>query len=182
MWKYPCFFFSNGYSLNNCKTRFTLQKLYADTDERIELWGGGGSDPSFLAPSPLLIHWTVLHHLYLFRCGLGSVVGIVIGYGLVGLGIESWWGRDFPRLSRPALGPTQPPLQWVPSLSRGVKGGRGMTLTPHLLLVPWSRKGRAIPLLPLWAVQPVQSLSACTRVHFTLPLPLFIPSAYLHLV
>ena len=25
----------------------------------------------------------------------------------------------------------------------------------------------AIPLLPLWAVWPVQSLSACTRVHFT---------------
>jgi len=48
-----------------------------------------------------------------------------------------------------------------------VKSGRGVTLTPHLLLVPWSRKGRAIPLLPLWAVRPVQSLSACTRVHFT---------------
>jgi hypothetical protein len=30
--------------------------------------------------------------------------------------------------------------------------------------LPYSR---AIPLLPLWAVQPVQSLSACTRVHFT---------------
>ena len=29
-------------------------------------------------------------------------------------------------------------------------------------------KGRAIPLLPLWAVRPVQSLSVCTRVHFTL--------------
>ena len=26
---------------------------------------------------------------------------------------------------------------------------------------------RAIPLLPLWAVRPVQNLSACTRVHFT---------------
>ena len=26
---------------------------------------------------------------------------------------------------------------------------------------------RAIPVLPLWAVRPVQSLSACTRVHFT---------------
>ena len=25
---------------------------------------------------------------------------------------------------------------------------------------------RAIPLLPLWAVRLVQSLSACTRVHF----------------
>jgi len=49
----------------------------------------------------------------------------------------------------------------------GVKRGRGVTLTPHLLLAPWSRKSRAIPLLPLWAVQPVQSLSACTRVHVT---------------
>ena len=47
-----------------------------------------------------------------------------------------------------------------------VKSGRGVTLTPHPLLVPWSRKSRAIPLLPLWAVQPVQSLSACTEVHF----------------
>ena len=43
----------------------------------------------------------------------------------------------------------------------------GVLLTPHPLLVPQSRKSRAIPLLPLWAVQPVQSLSACTRVHFT---------------
>jgi hypothetical protein len=50
----------------------------------------------------------------------------------------------------------------------GVKSGRGVTLTPHHLLVPWSRKSRAVPLLPLWAVRPVQSLSACTRVHFTL--------------
>jgi len=32
---------------------------------------------------------------------------------------------------------------------RTVKRGRGVTLTPHSLLVPWSRKGRAIPLLPL---------------------------------
>jgi len=38
---------------------------------------------------------------------------------------------------------------------------------PSPLLVLWSRKSRAIPLLPLWAVWPVQSLSACTTVHFT---------------
>ena len=48
------------------------------------------------------------------------------------------------------------------------KSGRGVTLTPHPLLVPWSRKGRAIPLFPLWTVRPVQSLSACTRMHFTI--------------
>ena len=52
----------------------------------------------------------------------------------------------------------------------GVKSGRGMTLTPHPLLVPWSWESRAIPLLPLWAVWPVQSLCACARVHFHKPL------------
>ena len=35
--------------------------------------------------------------------------GIATRYGLDGPGIESRWGRDFPHLSRPALGPTQPP-------------------------------------------------------------------------
>jgi hypothetical protein len=37
----------------------------------------------------------------------------------------------------------------------------------HPLLVLWSRKCRAIALLCLWAVRPVQSLSTRTRVHFT---------------
>jgi len=105
-------------------------------------------------------------------------------------------------LTRPILGPTQPPVKWIPGLSRGVKSGRGVTLTPHppystvvkkeysytstpptgrtactepqclyksafYLLVPWSRKSIAIPILPLRAVRPVQSLSAYTRVYFT---------------
>jgi len=46
-----------------------------------------------------------------------------------------------------------------------VTSGRGVTLTPHPLLVLWSRKSRAILLLPLWVVGPLQSLSACTSVH-----------------
>jgi len=57
----------------------------------------------------------------------------------------------------------------------GVKSSRGVTLNSHPLLVPWSRKSRAILVLPLWAVQPVQSLSACTRVHFTFTFTLLIP-------
>jgi len=102
----------------------------------------------------------------------GSSVGIAIGYGLDGPGVESRWRRDFPHLFRPTLGPIQPPVQWVPGLSRGWRaaGAWRWPLTP--LLVPWSRKSRAIPLLPLWAVRPVQSLMPVPGC--TLPLSLLV--------
>jgi len=64
------------------------------------------------------IHIHMASHL---RSGPGSSVGIATGYELNGPGIESWWGRDFTHLSRPALGPTQPPVQWVRGVSRGKK-------------------------------------------------------------
>jgi hypothetical protein len=51
--------------------------------------------------------------------GRDRVVGIATRYGLDGPGIESRWRRDFPHPSRSALGPIQPPIQWLPSLSRG---------------------------------------------------------------
>jgi hypothetical protein len=48
-----------------------------------------------------------------------SSVGIETRCGLDRPGIESRLGRDFQHPSSPALGPTQPPIQWVPGLSRG---------------------------------------------------------------
>jgi hypothetical protein len=46
--------------------------------------------------------------------------------------------------SRPALGRTQTPVQWVPGvLSPGVKRGRGVTLTTHPHLVPRLRMSRS---------------------------------------
>ena len=52
-------------------------------------------------------------------CWPGSVAGIAASYRLKGPGIETRSGRDFPYLSRRALGPTQPPVNWIPGLSRG---------------------------------------------------------------
>jgi hypothetical protein len=47
-------------------------------------------------------------------------------------------------VSIPALGPTQPPVQWVPwVLSSGLKPGRGVTLTTHPHLVPRPRMSRS---------------------------------------
>ena len=93
-----------------------------------------------------------------------SSVGIATGYRLDGLGIESRWERDFPRQSRLALGPAHPRVKWVPGLSRGKERPK-RDADPEPLLLPWSRKSRAISLILLLAVRPVKSLSACTRVH-----------------
>jgi hypothetical protein len=40
-------------------------------------------------------------------------------YGLNGPEIECRWERDLPHVSRKALKPIQPPIQWVPVLSGG---------------------------------------------------------------
>jgi hypothetical protein len=101
----------------------------------------------------------------LFPSGPGSSVGIANGYGLDSPGIESRWGARF---SAPVqTGPRAHPAscKMVTGSFPGGKSGRGVTLTPHPLLVPLVMK--AIPLLPIWAVRPIQSLSACARVYFT---------------
>ena len=104
---------------------------------------------------------------FLTLCGPGSVVGIRTSYGLDGPGIESRWGARFSAPVQTVRGAHPASCTMGTGSFPRVKSGRGVTLTPHPLLVTWSWKSRAIPLLPLWAVRPVQSLSACTRVHFT---------------
>jgi len=52
------------------------------------------------------------------KCELGRSVSIATDYGLDGPRSNPG-GDEIFRPSRPALGPTQPPVQWVPGLSRG---------------------------------------------------------------
>ena len=70
-------------------------------------------------------------------CGPGSSVGIATDYGLDGPGNESRWGGDFP-LSRPALEPIQPPVQWVRVFPEGRKRP-GRDADPSPLLLPRSK-------------------------------------------
>jgi hypothetical protein len=69
-------------------------------------------------------------------------------------------------MSRPALEPTQPPVQWVTGvLSPGVNRGRGMTLTTNPPLVPrsWMSRGyTSSPPAPSWV-----SCGTALPLHFT---------------
>jgi hypothetical protein len=99
------------------------------------------------------------------RCTLHGSVGIATRYELDGPGIESRWERGLNHPSRPVLGPTQPPVQWVPGHSRWVKRpGRGVDHPPpssaevkervELYIyspsgLSWSVLGRPLPFIEL---------------------------------
>jgi hypothetical protein len=77
-------------------------------------------------------------------------------------------GRDFSQSSRPALGPTQPPIQWVPGLFTGgeKRPGRGVDHPPLSSARVKERVELYLysPSEPLWRV-----------LGWPLPLPFTVP-------
>jgi hypothetical protein len=84
---------------------------------------------------------------YICYCGPSSSVGRATDYGLDGPGIESRWGARF---SAPVqTGPGSHPASC--KMYRVFSGGKERPVSDAKsspLLVPWSWKSRAIPLLP----------------------------------
>jgi hypothetical protein len=80
------------------------------------------------------------NRLLVENCGSGSVIGISTTYGLDGQGIESRWGARFS--AHVQTGPEAHPASWTMGTGSflGVRCGRSVTLTPHPLLVPRSKR------------------------------------------
>ena len=70
------------------------------------------------------------------KIGPGSVVAIATGYGLDGPGIVSRWGAKFSAPVQAGSGDHTACCTMGTGSFPGVNSGRGVTLTPHPLLVP----------------------------------------------
>jgi len=74
-------------------------------------------DPSCILFAVRTEYVNIHTYIYIYmKCGPGSSVGIATEYGLEGPGSNPG-GDEIFRPSEPALGPTQPPVKWVPVLS-----------------------------------------------------------------
>ena len=96
--------------------------------------------------------WCLIENVWIYLCvsGSGSSVGIATAYGLDGPGIESRWVERF--YAHVQTGPEAQPASCTMDTGSFpvVRSGRGVTLTPHPLLVSRSKNRLELYLYSHW--------------------------------
>jgi hypothetical protein len=107
----------------------------------------------------------------MYFCGTGSSVGITTDYRLDGPGIEFRWRARFSAPVQTGPGSDLASCKMGTGSFLGVKSGRGLTLTPHPLLVPLVMKEYS------YTSTPPMGRTACTE-----PQCLYKSALYLYLI
>ena len=97
--------------------------------------------------------------------GRDSSVGIANGYGLEGQEIESWWWRDFPHPSRPAVGPTHP----LPSSAEVKERLELFLYSPFGPSWPFLGRIYLLPLLYMSSARHCPKVCKCTLAWLNIP-------------
>jgi membrane-associated phospholipid phosphatase len=107
-----------------------------------------------------LLETRIIFWLFDRPVGCYSTIGVTTRHGLEGPGIGYRWELDIRHTSIPAIGSTEPPVEWVPGHFPGGEAAGAWSWSPIPILHRRWRKNGAIRVLLLL----LRALMACSRM------------------